>query len=78
MVASVMFCLVEIELEYRSERQQAEIAVAKSRGVYEGTKKGTTKSTPSRTRQLWKQGLNIPEIANALAVSERTLFRCLG
>jgi DNA invertase Pin-like site-specific DNA recombinase len=78
MVASVMFGLAEIELEYRRERQQAGIAVAKSRGVYRGRKKGTTKSKPTRARQLRKQGLTTPEIANALAVSERTVFRYLG
>jgi DNA invertase Pin-like site-specific DNA recombinase len=78
MVASVMFGLAEIELEYRRERQQAGIAVAKARGVYRGRRKGTTKSKPSRARQLRKQGLTIPEIANALAVSERTVFRYLG
>ena len=77
MVASVMFGLAEIELEYRRERQQAGIAVAKNRGVYRGRQKGTTKSKPPRARQLRKQGLTIPEIANALAVSERTVFRYL-
>ena len=77
MVASVMFGLAEIELEYRRERQQAGIAVAKNRGVYRGRQKGTTKSKPTRAGQLRKQGLTIPEIANALAVSERTVFRYL-
>ena len=77
MVASVMFGLAEIELEYRRERQQAGIAVAKNRGVYRGRQKGTTKSKPPRARQLRKQGLMIPEIANAVAVSERTVFRYL-
>ena len=77
MVASVMFGLAEIELEYRRERQQAGIAVAKNRGVYRGRQGGTTKSNPTRAAQLRKQGLTIPEIANALAVSERTVFRYL-
>ena len=77
MVASVMFGLAEIELEYRRERQQAGIAVAKNRGVYRGRQKGTTKSKPTRAGQLRKQRLTIPEIANALAVSERTVFRYL-
>ena len=77
MVASVMFGLAEIELEYRRERQHAGIAVAKTRGIYRGRQKGTTKSKPTRAAQLRKQGLTIPEIANALAVSERTVFRYL-
>jgi hypothetical protein len=38
--ASVMFGLAEIEMEYRSERQAAGIAVAKVRGVYKGRKTG--------------------------------------
>ena len=78
MVASVMFGLAEIELEYRRERQEAGIAVAKRRGVYQGRQKGTTKAKPSRARQLRKQGFTISEIANALDVSERSVFRYLG
>ena len=77
MVASVMFGLAEIELEYRRERQHAGIAVAKTQGIYRGRQKGTTKSKPTRAAQLRKQGLTIPEIANALAVSDRTVFRYL-
>ena len=46
MVASVMFGLAEIELEYRRERQLAGIRVAKSRGAYTGRRKGTTKAKP--------------------------------
>lgn len=77
MVASVMFGLAEIELEYRRERQAAGIRVARSRGVYTGRRKGTTKRKPARAQQLRKRGLSIPEIANALDVSERTVFRYL-
>jgi len=78
MVASVLFGLAEIELEYRRERQDAGIRVAKSRGVYKGRQKGTTKAKPTRARQLRRQGLNILEIANALSVSNRTVFRYLS
>lgn len=78
MVASVMFGLAEIELEYRRERQAAGIRVAKTRGVYQGRKKGTTKAKPQRARILQKQGLSAPEIANALNISERTVFRYLA
>ena len=78
MVASVMFGLAEIELEYRRERQAAGIRVAKKRGIYQGRKKGTTKAKPQRARILQKQGLNAPEIANALNISERTVFRYLA
>ena len=78
MVASVLFGLAEIEMEYRQERQAAGIAVAKKRGVYRGRQKGTTKARPRRARTLRRQGLTIPEIANALQVSERTVFRYLA
>jgi DNA invertase Pin-like site-specific DNA recombinase len=77
MVASVLFGLAEIEMEYRHERQTAGIAVAKSRGVYRGRQKGTTKAQPQRAIMLRRQGLTVPEIANALQVSQRTVFRYL-
>ena len=77
MVASVLFGLAEIEMEYRHERQTAGIAVAKSRGVYRGRQKGTTKARPQRAIMLRRQGLTVPEIANALQVSQRTVFRYL-
>ena len=78
MVASVLFGLAEIEMEYRQERQAAGIEVAKKRGVYRGRQKGTTKARPRRARILRHQGLSISEIANALQVSERTVFRYLS
>ena len=78
MVASVMFGLAEIELEYRRERQSAGIKVAKQRGIYEGRKRGTTKAKPERARTLQKQGLTASEIANALKISDRTVFRYLA
>ena len=77
MVASVMFGLAEIEWEYRRERQAAGIRVAKSRGIYTGRKKGTTKATPTRARELRDRGLTAIEIANALNISQRTVFRYL-
>jgi DNA invertase Pin-like site-specific DNA recombinase len=78
MVASVMFGLAEIELEYRRERQAAGIRVAKKKGVYVGRMKGTTKGKPERARVLRDQGLTVMEIANAMAVSRRTVFRYLS
>jgi DNA invertase Pin-like site-specific DNA recombinase len=77
MVASVMFGLAEIEMEYRRERQIAGISVAKQAGVYKGRKKGTTKGQPKRAQDLKKQGLSVEEIANAMDVSKRTVFRYL-
>lgn len=77
MVASVMFGLAEIELEYRKERQAAGIRVARKAGVYAGRLKGTTKGKPARAKSLKQQGLNANEIANAMGVSKRTVFRYL-
>ena len=77
MVASLMFGLAEIELEYRRERQAAGIAVAKSQGKYRGRKKGTTKAPAERARVLRRRGLTTAEIATALGVTERTVFRYL-
>ncbi len=66
MVASVLFGLAEIELEYGRERQAAGIAAAKKRGVYRGRQKGTTQARPCRGKVLRSRGLTVPEIANAL------------
>lgn len=78
MVASVLFGIAEIELEYRRERQAAGISVAKKRGVYQGRKKGTTKATPERASELRDRGLTAAEIASALDISRRTVFRYLA
>lgn len=78
MVASVLFGVAEIELEYRRERQAAGIRVAKKRGAYRGRKKGTTKGAPARALKLREKGLTAEEIANAMDVSARTVFRYLA
>ena len=77
MLASVMFGLAEIEMEYRRERQAAGIAVAKKKRVYKGRKKGTTKGKPARAKELKIKGLKIEEIANAMNLSKRTILRYL-
>jgi DNA invertase Pin-like site-specific DNA recombinase len=78
MVASVLFGLAEIEMEYRQERQATGIAVAKRRGVYRGRQQGTTKARPGRAKVLRRRGFTVPEIANALQASARTIFRYLA
>ena len=78
MVASVLFGLAEIEMEYRQERQAAGIAVAKKHGVYQGRQKGTTKARPHRAKVLRRRGFSVTEIANALQISQRTVFRYLA
>jgi DNA invertase Pin-like site-specific DNA recombinase len=77
MMAAVMLGLAEIEWEYRKERQAAGIAVAKRNGVYQGRKPGTTKSRPDRAIALRDKGLTAGEIATAMGVSLRTVFRYL-
>ena len=78
MVASVIFGLAEIELEYRRERQAAGVKVAKARDVFTGRRRGTTKGTPKRALELRNRGMQVAETANALDVSERTVFRYLN
>jgi len=78
MVASVMFGLAEIELEYRKEGQAVGIRVAWKQAVYAGRRRGTTKGKPERARALKHQGLMVTEIAKAMAVSKRTVFRYLS
>lgn len=79
MVAAVMLGLAEIEWEYRRERQAAGIAAARRSGVYRGRRPGTTtKARPERAVELRARGLRAAEIAAALGVSERTVFRYLG
>ena len=77
LVAGVLFAIAEIELQHTRERQAAGIAVAKQNGVYTGRRKGTLKAKPERAKELKAKGLSPQEIANALNVSERTVFRYL-
>ena len=77
MLAAVLLGLSEIEWEYRRERQVAGIKVAKKAGIYKGRVKGTTKAKPERIRELKDKGNTPPEIAAALGVSVRTVFRYL-
>jgi DNA invertase Pin-like site-specific DNA recombinase len=77
-LAALLMGLSEIEWEYRKERQQAGIAVAKKKNVYKGRKPGTTKGKPERAKELKAKGLTPGEIATALGVSERTVFRYVG
>ena len=77
MVASVMLSLAEIEREHIRDRQKAGIDVARERGVYRGRKPGSTKARPARARRLAQRGLSTAEIARALGVSRRTVFRYL-
>jgi len=78
LIASLLFGIAEIELQHTRERQAAGIALARKRGVYTGRRPGTTKAAPARAKALRKQKLTVPEIAQALAVKERTVYNYLS
>jgi DNA invertase Pin-like site-specific DNA recombinase len=78
LIASLLFGIAEMEYQHIKERQAAGIVVAKEEGKYQGRKKGATKAKPERARALHAKGLKPPEIATALNVSERTVFRYLA
>jgi DNA invertase Pin-like site-specific DNA recombinase len=77
LLASLLFGIAEIELQHSKERQKAGIAVAKKNGVYTGRQSGTTISNPERAQALKAKGNTPLEIAHALNVSKRTVFRYL-
>jgi len=77
-LAALLLGLAEIENEYRRERQAAGIEQAKKKGKYKGRANGTLKGNPVRVRELRDKGLTGPEIATALGVSLRTVFRYMG
>jgi len=77
-IAALLLGLAEIEHSYIRERQKAGIEAAKRRGVYKGGKPGRTKSDAMRARKLREKGNTAKEIAAALKISERTVFRYLG
>jgi DNA invertase Pin-like site-specific DNA recombinase len=77
-LAALLLGLAEIENEYRRERQAAGIEQAKKKGRYKGRATGSLKGNPARVRQLRDKGLTGPEIATALGISLRSVFRYLG
>jgi DNA invertase Pin-like site-specific DNA recombinase len=44
LIASLLFGIAEMELQHSKERQAIGIALARKRGVYIGSKSGTTKA----------------------------------
>lgn len=77
-LAAVLLGIAQMEQEVRRERQAVGIKAAKARGIYIGRLPGTTKAKPQRARQLRDKGLTAEEIATAMDVSIRTVFRYLG
>ncbi len=78
LVAAVLFAVAQMETETRRERQAAGISAAKAAGVYLGRKAGTTKAKPARAAELRRRGLTVPEISEAMGISQRTVFNYLG
>lgn len=78
LLASLLFGIAEMELQHIKERQAAGITVAREKGKYQGRKKGTSKANPQRAKVLQAKGCRPKEIAQALNVSERTVFRYLA
>jgi DNA invertase Pin-like site-specific DNA recombinase len=78
LVAAVLFAVAQMEQETRRERQAAGIAAAKAAGTYLGRKAGTTKAKPTRAKELREKGLTVPEIADSLRISPRTVFTYLA
>ena len=78
MMAAMLFGFAEMEQQTRRERQAAGIAVAKTKGVYKGRAKGSTKVSPDRVKELKAKGLTAKEISQNLNLSMATVFRYLG
>ena len=77
MIASVLFAVSEMGQETRRERQAAGITEAKKRGVYKGRKKGSLSTDTSKVMELHSKGLKATEIATALGINRRTVYRHL-
>lgn len=77
-IAALLLGLAEIEHGFIKERQLAGIEAAKCRGAYKGGKAGRTKGDAKRARELRDKGNKTSEIAAALKISERTVFRYLS
>ncbi len=86
MVAALLLGFGEIEWEFRKQRQTDGIISAKKKDkakpktqrTYPGRKVGTTKGKPERAAELKAKGLTAEEIATAMGVSVRSVWRYIG
>ncbi len=86
MVAALLLGFGEIEWEFRKQRQKDGIISArkkdkgkpKAQRTYPGRKAGTTKGKPERAAELKAKGLTAEEIATAMGVSVRSVWRYIG
>ena len=77
MISTVLFAVAEMENETRRERQAIGIENAKSKGVYKGRKKGSTKAKPDQALKLRSEGKKLAEIAAIMQTSLSTVQRYL-
>jgi DNA invertase Pin-like site-specific DNA recombinase len=77
-VAALLLGLAQMEREAIRDRQAAGIAAARAKGKrWGGRRRGSYKADPTRVAELADKGLRPSEIATALGVSERTVYRVL-
>lgn len=83
-IAVLLFAFAEIGWAQRRDAQKAGIEVAKASGVYTGRKAGAIskraaeKGGKARAAELHAKGFKPAEIATAMGVAPRTVFRYLS
>lgn len=77
LIAAILLGVAEMELSTLRERQRAGIDAARKAGKYIGRQPGSLKADAVRARALRDKGNTTHEIAAALGISERTVFRYL-
>ena len=74
---NIIGAIAQFERENMLERQKIGIAAAKAAGKYKGRNPGARNRAPA-IRELAAQGVTKIEIAKALKISERSVYRVLG
>lgn len=77
MVAGVMASLAELELELGKERRAAARAARKARGLHVGRPSALTPQKAALAKRMRDSGEPIPTIAQALGVSDSTIYRAV-
>ncbi|SHL33416.1 Resolvase, N terminal domain [Roseovarius marisflavi] len=73
---NVLGSVAQFEREMMLERQREGIAKAKALGKYKG-RRPTAREKAPEIRQMVAQGVSKREVAEALSVSERSVYRVL-
>lgn len=77
MVAGVMASLAELELELGKERRAAARAARKARGLHVGRPSALSPENAALAKRMRDSGEPVPTIAQALGVSESTVYRAV-